>query len=585
MDGQATSDWESEIQRHRDELLRRLLLALVILGLGALPVFLLLQPEIVGTLGWITVVVLSVAWLITLVAWLWRGMGYRLRALSLIAVAYAVNVTIFMDNGRLDSVDAWMLLPLAVGFALLGSRAGIFVGAGGLALFTSFAFVVSQGLIPVEVAKDPAAPAQLAVQGMGHLLSVVVLALVLSSANRGWLEALKGASVANKRLEDALGDLRTLNEQLDQRVIERTRELAEALARDEAVLNSIADGVIVFDNRGRATVANPAIAGLLEHPAEEIVGRDFGSVMGDGVSAADREIMVEILADRETRYPAITLEWGEKTLSASVAPVQVQSGEVVGKVAVLRDFTREAEIDRMRKAFVSIASHELRTPLAAILGYAALLMEEMYGPLVERQRHLVERVVSNARHMLGLTNDLLDEAMIESGALTLSPTPFCPAELVSEVLEAMEVLAAAKGLALTGEVGEGVPATLVGDRARLHQILTNLVGNAVKFTEQGRVEVRAYTPDEDHWALEVRDTGPGISAEAQGYIFEPFRRAHLPKPGQRRGAGLGLSIVRQLAEMMGGKVLLRSEVGCGSTFTVVLPLVMGQQEGDGAAGS
>ena len=137
----------------------------------------------------------------------------------------------------------------------------------------------------------------------------------------------------------------------------------------------------------------------------------------------------------------------------------------------------------------------------------------------------------------------------------------------------MDILAQAKELELTSHIADGLPAILFGDRQRLHQILVNLVGNAIKFTDEGTVRVRAYRLDADRWALEVSDTGRGIPPEAHPHIFEPFRHADESPTRDYGGAGLGLSIVKQLAEMMGGKITLKSGVGRGSTFTVVLPLV------------
>jgi signal transduction histidine kinase len=242
-------------------------------------------------------------------------------------------------------------------------------------------------------------------------------------------------------------------------------------------------------------------------------------------------------------------------------------------VAVFRDFTREAEIDQMKSLFVSIASHDLRTPLNSILGYTEMLYEGVYGELAEEQREIVGRVVANTQHMLGLANNLLDRAQIEAGTITFHYAPLSPSELVADTMNVMEVLARAQGLAMASEIAEDVPQKLLGDRQRLGQILVNLVSNAIKYTDDGEVRARVYLPDDGHWALEVSDTGRGISRDDQSRVFEPFRRASgLPGYG---GSGLGLSIVKQLVEMMRGEVRLRSEGGQGSTFTVILPLSPG----------
>jgi PAS domain S-box-containing protein len=396
------------------------------------------------------------------------------------------------------------------------------------------------------------------------MLAFFMLALV------SWLAA--------RSLEYALGDLRTLNLELEDRVRDRTRELAESLSKTEAILDSTADGIIVFDDVGKATVANPAVAGLLAHAAEEIVGGDFETLMHDVVSDEDRETIGNLLHGEEMRESSVKFKWGKKTLSASAAPVHLESGEELGTVAVFRDFTREAEIDRMKSTFVSIASHELRTPLNAIMGYTEMLNEGVYGMLTEQQQGAMGRLIANTNHMLGLVNNLLDRARMEAGTLTLNIGDFSPARLVDGVKGVMDFMASSKGLELTTHVVDDVPGTLQGDWQRLYQILVNFANNAVKFTQEGGVDIRIYMHDADHWAMAVADTGIGIPKEAQEYIFEPFRQVDDSATREHGGAGLGLSIVKQLVTMMGGWIVLESEEGKGSTFTVILPLTPPESE-------
>jgi PAS domain S-box-containing protein len=384
--------------------------------------------------------------------------------------------------------------------------------------------------------------------------------------------------LAARSLEHALRDLRILNLELEQRVRDRTRELAESLSQTEAILDSTADGIIVFDNTGLATVANPAVTSLLAHPAEEIVGKDFGTVMGDAVSTEDQEMISNFLSGEETQEASVKFQWDKKTLSASAAPVHLESGEDLGTVAVFRDFTREAEIDRMKSTFVSIASHELRTPLNAIMGYTEMLNEGVYGPLTEQQRGAMGRLLANSSHMLGLVNNLLDRARMEAGTIKLNIGDFSPVKLIDGVKGVMDMMAHNKGLELTTSVADDVPGTLIGDWQRLHQIVINFANNAVKFTEEGGIDIRVYMHDADHWAMAVADTGIGIPEEAQQYIFEPFRQVDDSATREYGGAGLGLSIVKQLVTLMGGWIELESEEGKGSTFTVILPLA--PPEGD-----
>jgi PAS domain S-box-containing protein len=379
--------------------------------------------------------------------------------------------------------------------------------------------------------------------------------------------------LAASGLERALQDLRMLNRELDQRVQNRTRELAESLSQTEAILESTADGIIVFNSEGKATVANPAVSGLLVHPVKEIVGSEFETLMHNVVSDEDRETISNLLHGEEMQQPSVKFKWGKKTLSASVAPVHLESGEELGTVAVFRDFTREAEVDRMKSTFVSIASHELRTPLNAIMGYTEMLNEGVYGPLTEKQRGAIGRLLANSSHMLGLVNNLLDRARMEAGTLKLNIGDFTPTKLIDGVKGVMDMMAHNKGLELTTHVADDVPAILEGDWQRLHQILINFANNAIKFTQEGSVDISVYMHDADHWAMAVADTGIGIPEDAQQYIFEPFRQVDDSATREYGGAGLGLSIVKQLVTMMGGWIELESTEGKGSTFTVILPLV------------
>jgi len=416
---------------------------------------------------------------------------------------------------------------------------------------------------------------------MAGLSSLVVTAIALSALQivppvpsmLSFFAIALVAWLAARSLEQALEDLRIINEELDQRVEERTQEVAEALSKNQAILEGIADGVIVFDNDGKAVVANPAMARLLGRSSEEITGRGIDALMGGDVDTADQEVIKDFLRDKEASHLDLKFQWGRRTLSASLAPVRDNSGEMTGTVAVFRDFTREAEVERMKSAFVSMASHELRTPLNAILGYAEMLQEGVFGEILEKQRSTVERIVVNTGYLLDLVNNLLNQAQIEAGTLTLNVVPFALADLVGGVLGVMDVLAQARGLELTSHIASDLPGVLFGDRQRLHQILVNLVGNAIKFTGEGTVHVRAYRCDVENWRLEVSDTGSGIPPEAQSYIFEPFRRVDESPTREHAGAGLGLSIVKQLVSMMGGEITLESRVRRGSTFTVVLPLV------------
>ena len=236
------------------------------------------------------------------------------------------------------------------------------------------------------------------------------------------------------------------------------------------------------------------------------------------------------------------------------------------------------ELDRLKSHFVSMVSHELRTPLTSIQGYAEMLQAEIYGAVSEKQKQALDRVLINTRQLIAIVNDLLNQARIEAGLLALHPTPFSPEDLVANLHSTMQPLAEAEGLQLTAHVADNVPSALVGDSQRLQQILVNLVNNAIKFTSEGSIDVRIYRSNEQYWAMEVADTGAGIPEDAIEYIFEPFRQVDGSATRRHKGVGLGLSIVKQLVELMNGNIRVESEIGKGSTFIIQLPLHVSKKE-------
>jgi signal transduction histidine kinase len=282
------------------------------------------------------------------------------------------------------------------------------------------------------------------------------------------------------------------------------------------------------------------------------------------------------MMERDTQPPSFRIEWDAKTISISAAQVYDIRNDVpanIGTVTVFRDFTREAEVEKLKSSFVAMVSHELRTPLNAILGYAEMFKEAVYGPMNEKQINMADRIIRNTQRLLGLINDLLDQAQMEAGRLTIQMRPVRPAELLENLHSVMDQIVHAKGLDLTGEIDENLPETLQGDAARLQQILVNLVNNGIKFTNHGAVHVRLFSASRDRWSMQVSDTGRGIPETELPHIFDTFRQVDAAATRVHGGFGLGLAIVRQLVHLMHGDIHVNSKLDGGSTFTVTLPLV------------
>jgi len=223
-----------------------------------------------------------------------------------------------------------------------------------------------------------------------------------------------------------------------------------------------------------------------------------------------------------------------------------------------------------KSQFLANMSHELRTPLNAILGYTELILDNIYGEVGEKVRDILVRLEKSGRHLLALINDVLDLSKIEAGQLTLALSEYSMKDVVQTVATAVEALAAEKRLALQVTVAPGLPLGR-GDERRLSQVLLNLVGNAIKFTEAGevRVEVRA---TDGTFRVAVADTGPGIAPEDQAKIFQEFQQVDSSSTRKKGGTGLGLSIAKRIVELHGGRIGVESSLGQGSTFWFTLPV-------------
>jgi len=486
---------------------------------------------------------------------------------------YAVN----RRSGRVAAFLFLLLLTVAVSLSDTPQE----VAAGRSLFFFAFPIAVSS-LVLLPVASFIFAGIS------GAIIAGVALSASLTPnvpAIIGFFLLALVSWLSSRGLAQAIGELRAINLNLDRLVGERTQALVDSIAREraeagqrQAILDSITDGVIVFDKSRKSILANPALEGMLETPLTEIVDRSFEDLAQSPIfSARDRGLM-QAMMDSKGQPSSFRVEWGKKTLSVSAAPVLDTKNQEIGTVAVFRDVTRESELERMKSAFIAIVSHELRTPLNAIMGFAEMIKEAVYGPANEEQVAASERILVNGRHMLAMVGDLLDQAQIEAGKLRITTEMFEPAELLRNVEEVMSQIVAEKGLTLTTRIDPSLPALLKGDTHRLQQILMNLVNNSIKFTESGGIRIQMFLSNSKHWALEVRDTGSGIPPEDLEHIFDAFFQVDHTTTRVRGGFGLGLSIVKQLVHLMKGQIEVQSTPGAGTAFTITLPLIDEEME-------
>jgi signal transduction histidine kinase len=242
----------------------------------------------------------------------------------------------------------------------------------------------------------------------------------------------------------------------------------------------------------------------------------------------------------------------------------------------IQDKGRQLEVASQHKSqFLANMSHELRTPLNAILGYAELIIDNVYGETPDKMRDVLDRIQRNGKHLLGLINDVLDLSKIEAGQLNLALADYSLKDVVHGVFSAVEPLASEKKLAFKVEVPSDLPPGR-GDERRLTQVLLNLVGNAIKFTDRGEVVVKAGAAN-GSFRLSVCDTGPGIAENEQAKLFQEFQQADNSITRKKGGTGLGLAISKRIIELHGGKIWVESRPGQGSTFSFTLPVTVQQQ--------
>jgi PAS domain S-box-containing protein len=342
------------------------------------------------------------------------------------------------------------------------------------------------------------------------------------------------------------------------------------------------------DSKGQLLTVNPAFAQIMGYESPEVMVESITDISSQFyVNAADRERLRKLLREKGRVQGFETLfhrKNGEIIdVSISVNLIRDENGETLYYEGILEDITEKKQASQFRiekeaaeaankhkSEFLANMSHELRTPLNAILGYTELILDKIYGEVPDKIREVLERLEKNGRHLLNLINDVLDLSKIEAGQLVLSLDEYSMEDVIQTVITSVEALAAEKNLKLNVRV----PADLKigkGDQQRIAQVLLNLVGNAIKFTEKGEVKVAVGVSNET-FLISVSDTGPGISKADQKKIFEEFQQADGSSTRQKGGTGLGLSIAKKIVEMHGGQIWVESTLGKGSNFRFTLPI-------------
>jgi two-component system, OmpR family, phosphate regulon sensor histidine kinase PhoR len=457
----------------------------------------------------------------------------------------------------------------------IGSRFRYSTSTGRWLLYAAAPLESGDGLIrlAVELPPDPWISPTLRAPALGLAVSLLLLgaALWLPPASRlsKSIETLKsrfdqvadGDALAPIPIasDEELGDLARRIETSSRTVSLRVAGLESERHHLESALSAMSQAVVVTDARGRIAKVNPAFRDLFE-----IERNPVGCQLLEVVRNPD--IQSGIDAALQQRQPIeIETRLGEKALLARFSPIDSESPG--GVVTALHDITRLRKLESLRKDFVSNVSHELRTPLTSIEGYAeTLLTEEGFAPL---QRSFLTKIHRNAQLLSQILEDLLRLAQLESGAHAPEQTRISFRELMSELEEAFAPQLSEKSvqLVVNSELEDGC---FLGSEQHIRRVLSNLLDNALKFTERGRIEVKASRAGRDV-LFAVKDTGIGIPAEDLDRIFERFYRVAKDRSRDTGGAGIGLALVRHTIELHGGRVWAESRQGEGTTVFFTLP--------------
>ncbi len=348
--------------------------------------------------------------------------------------------------------------------------------------------------------------------------------------------------------------------------------------RWEAVFRFIEEGIVIFDRAGSIVGFNPAATEITQYMASEAIGKPFIKIVrhigpdaaSPGPSPLERVLQEGVTiakSEQQIENRSGNRVWTE----ISYSPIFDDSGNVTSGIAIIRDTTRDREVEEIKSDFISIVSHELRTPLTAIKGFLSMTLKADFGELSEKQYHYLSRVYQSNQRMIDLVEDLMDATYIESGKINLNIAPVAMETVVGEVVQELAAKGASNQILINVRRRQRLPLVLA-DETRLHQVLLNLVDNAIKYSMPGTTVEVEFKIQDDFIVVTVTDHGVGINKGQIDRLFTKFGRIFNPLSVQAGGTGLGLYIVKHLVESHGGRIWATSQEGKGSRFNFTLPI-------------
>ncbi|MFC1708961.1 ATP-binding protein [Candidatus Omnitrophota bacterium] len=374
---------------------------------------------------------------------------------------------------------------------------------------------------------------------------------------------------AKEELNQKYGRIIEEKEQAVLDVNKKFNDISSEKKQTESIVRSMAEGLVLVNDKGEVILMNPAAEQLLGVKKEDKIGKPINEDLKE-------EQLLSLVKESSSGEKEIEINSKnvdtKKVLRSSGAVIEDENGRTVGMLSVLSDVTKQRELDEMKKNFISSVSHELRTPIVAMEKSLSVMFDPSAGPLTENQKQFLGIAKRNMKRLDYLINDLLDLSRLEAKKMPICLEPNSIEKTITETCETLDTWATTKEIKLEKSFAEGLP-EIKFDKNRIVQVLTNLIGNAIKFTpREGKVVVEA-KPMNGKKGVEISviDTGIGIAKEDLEKVFDKFQQVGEKNPTDISGTGLGLAIVNEIIALHEGKIWVESEKGKGAKFTFTLP--------------